>query len=257
MPKTIKPINNDFWLENWFFNKIWSYEKFNATLCKILNNQIKAGFAKGMHYVSTVPWTRLVVNRLVGTYEMELLPFFQSFDKKTPSTIFDIGAAEGYYAVGSLVRWQTAQVYAWEMDADARDIMKTLATKNQVEERLQIKETCTTHQLQTALNNLSPELIIMDIEGEEINLCIAEVLQNSRQSSWVIECHSAEIVNTLRQRFHKTHEVEIVNNRILSYDDVKIKLPWLYTFFPQDRWRIVREGRVIATPWLIATPKSS
>lgn len=46
-----------------FFNKIWSYERFNAALCKTLNNQIKDGFTKGMEYVSTVPWTRLVVNR--------------------------------------------------------------------------------------------------------------------------------------------------------------------------------------------------
>lgn len=255
MQKTIKPINGNSWLEDLFFNKIWSYERFNAAFCKALDNRIIDGFAKGMQYVSSVPWTRLVVNRLVGTYEMELLPFFQSFDKNSPTTIFDIGAAEGYYAVGSLVRWQNSNVYAWEMDADARAIMKTLAAKNKVKERLQINETCTTTQLERALNTLSPELIIMDIEGEEVNLCSEEVIKNSQQSSWVIECHSEEIVTTLHHRFSKTHEVEIIKNRTLSYDDVKVKLPWVYTFFPQDRWRVVREGRVIATPWLIAKPK--
>ena len=256
MRMTIKPINENSLIENWFFNKVWSYRRFNKAMCQALDNRIVAGFAKGMKYVSSVPWTRLIVNRLVGTYEMELLPFFQSFDSNPPKNIFDIGAAEGYYAIGSLVRWKNAEVLAWETDEKAANILQKLALENKVSERLQTQKTCTVNLLKQSLKALQPELIIMDIEGAESEICVSGVIELGRNSSWVIECHSREILEKLQQRFQNTHQIEIIPNRNLSLEDVKVKLPWLFTLFPQDRWRIVREGRVIATPWLIARPKS-
>ncbi len=255
MQRSIKPIDEKSRLESLFFNKIWTYERFNAALCKSLNNQIVAGFAKGMHYVSKVPWTRLVVNKLVGTYEMELLPFFESLDDNPPAIIFDIGAAEGYYSVGCLLRWHSAKVIAWEMDEQAQKIMSILAEKNKVQERLSRHGICTPSLLEKAERELHPDLIIMDIEGEELNLCTPETIALGAKTHWVIECHAPEIVATLQKRFSKTHRVEIIENRSFSFDDVKVKLPKIYTFLPQDRWRIVREGREIPTPWLIARPK--
>jgi hypothetical protein len=40
------------------------------------------------------------IAKLLGTYEQELHPVFEEVIAKQPRTIIDIGAAEGYYAVG-------------------------------------------------------------------------------------------------------------------------------------------------------------
>lgn len=222
--KNIKPINNNSLIEKIFFNEIWTFERFNATLCRYFKNKIVDGFAQGMEYVPTVPWTRLVVNRLVGSYEMELLPFFKSLDKTPPNIIFDIGAAEGFYAVGSLIRWSTTTVYAWEMDTRARSIMQTLATKNNVTERINIHEICTQPILQQAIQSLNPELIIMDVEGEELNLCTEMIIMAGKLAKWVIECHSPDIVTTLQNRFKNTHHIEIINNweKIIPVEEIVI-----------------------------------
>ncbi len=243
------------WLYELIFEKIWTRQRLTQILGKHLNNTVASGIAKGMQYELKSAWSSSVLNKLVGTYELELLPLFEAFDQNPPSIVFDIGAAEGFYAIGCLVRWPNAQLHAWEEQATSRTILHRHAVSNKVTERLTVHNACSVIELSNALKRFKPDLIIIDVEGFEMNLCTEEVMQHGNATTWVIECHSAEIEETLKKRFQATHHIEVIRNRGESFNDIQVKLPFLCTLLPQDRFRIVHERRIIPTPWIIARPK--
>ena len=213
-----------------------------------------AGFAQGMIYPPETTWGN-PGNKLVGTYEKELMPYWQALDAHPPRVVFDIGAAEGYYAVGSALRWPGCRVYAWEADKRSRRELQENVARNAVEERLHVQSACQEETLFEALGALTPDLIIMDVEGEEAALCSERCIGQVHRAAWVVECHQDAIVQRLAERFAPTHQVTTVANQPRTADDCVVSLPWYSKLLRYDRWRLVYEGRPFPTPWLVATPR--
>src|SRR4051812_24657662 len=67
------------------------------------------------------------VAKLLGIYEQELYPIFES----ATGSFYDIGSADGYYAVGMAIRGH--HVVAWDTSRDARDLSTTVARHNGIE----------------------------------------------------------------------------------------------------------------------------
>ena len=60
---------------------------------------VRNGFFKGMKYVTFKSAGSSLFPKLLGSYEIELLPVFAGLQKNKYDDILDIGCAEGYYAV--------------------------------------------------------------------------------------------------------------------------------------------------------------
>ena len=63
------------------------------------------------------------IPKLLGVYERELNPYIEQACALNFPLIVDVGAAEGYYAVGMALRNPSARVIAFEMDARAREAL--------------------------------------------------------------------------------------------------------------------------------------
>lgn len=207
-----------------------------------------------MHYLKSTVWGN-PANKLLGTYERELLPVWNELDERRPSLIFDVGAAEGYYAVGSLVRWPQTRVEAWEADELSQLQMRELARLNDAEDRLTVHGVCTPESLVSRLNHKAPDVILMDVEGSEVEICTPQVIRASARAVWVIEMHSERIVWELVDRFEPTHHLEIIQNEPRQASDC----PDIggRPLLAYDRWRLVQEGRPYPTPWLVAWPRGA
>jgi hypothetical protein len=130
-------------------------------------NRVAAGPFAGLRYVTGASWMWSVPN-LVGSYESELHAELELLLAARPRAVVDVGCAEGFYAVGMALRLPDATVYAYDIDARARQLCAEMAKINGVHYRLVIRGECTPAELDEVCG--LDVLVILDCEGYEEDL---------------------------------------------------------------------------------------
>jgi len=80
--------------------------------------------------------------KILGSYEKELHTVLRTVLRTPYEAILDIGAAEGYYAVGFALKHVNAHVFAYDIDPDARANLSELSSLNAVANRVTIGSEC-------------------------------------------------------------------------------------------------------------------
>lgn len=201
-------------------------------------------------------------SRLMGTYELELHPVIEELCACSYDTAIDIGAAEGYYAVGLCMRCPNLHMIAFEAVPFKRERLREMAIVNNVQDRLTIAGLCETENLRAALENKKNVLIICDIEGGERALLDPEVIPDLQRATLLVELHDvfpefADVPAVMRQRFEKTHEIREVMGRNRTLKDLPFPVPPL--------WRELYRARLMARMdekrprnmhWYVMTPRT-
>lgn len=156
--------------------------------------------------------------KILGTYELELAGTVGLLCAEQPAWVIDIGAAEGYYAIGMAWRCPETRVIAFEGDHDGRKLQEELAALNNVDDRLHIEGFCDASALRSALALAGGGLIICDIEGGELALLNPEIAPDLVDDPWtlLVEIHDhvdPTIAETLIERFKSTHTIEEIVSR--------------------------------------------
>ena len=99
-----------------------------------LRLQIVSGPFKGMRYVGS-SYGSYHSYKLLGTYEKELHSAIASIKSIHYDTFVDIGAAEGYYAVGLASTLAARRLIAFEEEERGRSLLGELAKLNSLKER--------------------------------------------------------------------------------------------------------------------------
>ena len=212
---------------------------------------------QGMHYIDTAQ-SSAYIPKLLGIYERELTPQIEELISRQPVLIVDLGAAEGYYAVGLAMRIKNAQLIAFEMEQPGQAALKKMAQLNNVDSRVHIHGKCETPDLEKALGNESNPVVVCDVEGDEEKLLDPAAVPGLRRSSILVELHDflvPNITQTLFQRFEATHHIEHIWQESRSRDEFPWRtlgttlLPGSYLDWSVSEWRPVRMA------WLWMTPK--
>ena len=154
------------------------------------------------------------VAKLLGSYESELHGVVGDALRVPPSTFIDIGAADGYYAVGFALKSPRTTVHAFEVDAWARKRLAELAALNRVADRVSVRKACTAD----ALCALAPAqaFVISDCEGAEVEIFTPEVARRLGDSTVLIELHDQQLgfdaLSVLEPRFAPSHAVTEIRN---------------------------------------------
>lgn len=198
-----------------------------------LDLTVQQGPFTGMRYVEEPTWGT-IGPYLVGSYEEELHPHLERLLAKNPSLVVVLGAADGYYAVGSAMRLPAARVLAVDTDGRATLRCRELAKRNGVSERVETKRHATCGLLQ---NWLRPStLVISDCEGAELELLDPERVPALREADVLVELHAsvdATLPGTILHRFTPTHAISVVDSVTKSPDQTRyIAL----TKLPQHLW---------------------
>lgn len=187
--------------------------------------RVLAGPFAGMRYVGSSVGS-MWWPKILGTYEIELSALIEESCRAAPALVIDIGAAEGYYAVGLAWRCPAARVISFESEAAGRALQAELAELNGVTDRLRIEGPCDHAALRRALT-LAPErgLLICDIEGGELDLLDPALVPELRRPGWtlLIEIHDhvdPSIFTTLVNRFYVTHTIEEIVARPRTAPDL-------------------------------------
>jgi hypothetical protein len=190
--------------------------------------------------------------KILGCYESEIQPALDLLLEKNPPIILNIGAAEGYYAVGLARRFPQATVYASEIESHARDLCEDLARLNDVSERVRVIGECTLDELNAL--PLEGGLILCDCEGCELELLQPEIVPGLRTCNLLVELHDCfdpRITPALRQRFESTHDITIIDS--VPHDPAQVDTA---RFLPPPLRQVaVDDGRGEWLQWALMTAK--
>jgi hypothetical protein len=214
---------------------------------------------KGLQYPEECARARYTSPNLLGTYEMELHPWFEGLGPNKYERLVDIGASEGYYAVGMALRAATP-VDVYETEARSRAFCREMAKLNGVSHLVNVRSWCDRKTLRKLAGRRC--LVVSDCEGYEVPLFTQDVVLALARSDLIIELHEGHnqgslfptdsARTTLESRFACTHELEIV---MFQPRDCST-FPEL-SFLGQDAARAIgEEGRGANQEWLIATSRS-
>jgi hypothetical protein len=193
----------------------------------------------------------------VGSFELELHPAIERIVTAGPATVVNVGAAEGYYAVGLAVRLPRARVVGFELDPALRAAAARLAALNGVGERIELRGLCTESEL-AALAADEPTCVIMDCEGAEAALADPDAVPWLARATLLIELHPAAdagIRSTLEARFADSHALEPIASRIRRASEFDRWLQPIRGLRRIDRELLVAEFRDGSQDWLLAIPR--
>jgi predicted O-methyltransferase YrrM len=197
--------------------------------------------------------------KLLGTYEQELHPIIDRIIELAPEQIVDIGAAEGYYAVGLAIRLRDARITAFEQATEGRNLLSEMCRLNCVANRVSVRGRCDQRSLLEAIPSTGTIAVICDVEGFENELFDSEVLSALRRAYVLVELHefaSAGVASRLSSRFATTHAIrqiwQVARNRA-DYPFAN----WFTTLLPRAYATYqVQEFRPETMSWFWMEPRS-
>lgn len=172
---------------------------------------VLSGPLKGLAYYNKSVWG-LITSKWIGSYEEELHSVLSKIIRNNYRRIIDVGAAEGYYAVGLAKMCPLSAVLAFDIDPVARLRMRQLRDLNSIS-NLKIGSYCTDKLL---ADSIVPQLsvLICDIEGYEYRLLDIEKVSKLASTDVLVEIHGFEelssdcVKQTIKARFANTHRIQ-------------------------------------------------
>jgi hypothetical protein len=191
---------------------------------------------------------------LAGTYERELREAMDEVIGFEPTHAIDIGAAEGYYAVGLATRLPECQIEAFESSRPARMTLRHVADRNAVREsQVTIHGTCTVAGLARVVDPGC--LIISDCEGAELELLDPEQIPELADVVLVVECHdfiAPQATEKICERFSRSHTSEVIP----ALQREAMRPEHLHHLTAEEELEATVERRPAGMQWAVLRPRS-
>jgi hypothetical protein len=189
--------------------------------------------------------------QLLGIYEQELHATLLGFVARRPTTVVNVGCAEGYYAVGLARMLPDSRVYAFDIDPRAQDVCRANAILNGVAHRVEVEGACSSARLGEIAARDADILAVVDCEGHEKLLMTDEnTIAALMHANVVIETHGfidRDILPALTRAFTSSHRLSVI------YPGARNPhaFPFLDQYSDADKWLLVCENRPERQSWLI------
>lgn len=193
-------------------------------------------------------------SKLLGFYEAEIASSLSKIVAMGPDTIIDVGAAEGYYAVGLALSVDSAEVYAFDTNPEAQSACQKTAELNGVSDRVHICGECSPADLEALLGNAKRPFLFLDCEGAERELLFGTSPDSLLRAHILVECHDfidRQITTDLKAKFSGSHKIVEIEQ---SSRDPNLS-PILKSWPEFDKWLVVSEFRPETMHWLVMTPQ--
>lgn len=220
--------------------------------------QVRNGLFQGLRYPELVSTCSSIWPKIIGSYEKELQSAIEDSMKNEYRYMFDVGCAEGYYAIGMALlykKWgKNTHIIAFDNDENAIRLCSEMRKINQVEDCVEIKNWCSPDLLQN-FDFGHKSLIFADCEGYERELFNKQNITNLLNVDLIVEIHDWNQFETptldyLIELFSDTHNVNIING-IDDYEKAyRYKFPETTEYDIATRFKIFAEGRRRCGIWL-------
>lgn len=219
--------------------------------------RVLGGPFAGMRY--TNDGYGVLLPKLCGTYECELWDVLRAAMKNPYVRLIDVGAGEGYYAVGFALRYQASEVIAYDAYDNARIMLAGMAEANGVSHRIQIKGLCDPENLESDLRT-GHCFLIMDVEGAEDLLLDPVKVPSLKTTSILFESHDIidpGVGGRVVRRFLDTHEILEIGARYRQPMDITFLPQWYVRYIRYELFRYLyeRPDKPERMRWFYMVPK--
>ena len=204
-------------------------------------------------------WGGFDINaKILGTYESHVIDELIAISQTNSGPFIDIGAADGFFAIGAVISGIADETYAFEVDDLSRCSIAKNASDNNLSESIHIREVANTQTISDVLKKERKAKILIDIEGGEYELLDYDFLDKISKCDVIVELHP----NLIESGFRKQ---EKLITRLENYFHVKFfkKLSLLTTDFPElanlsddKRLLALSENRAFEMWWISLNPKT-
>lgn len=200
-----------------------------------------------------------VAQELLGSYERELHDIVYALAREPIRRVVNVGARDGYYAVGFARLIPQARVTAFEGDDEARAMLAAAVTANGVTDRVEIRGFCEPSGLAVVLEAQDAALVVCDIDGGEESLLDPRRVPALARTIMLVECHTYGELRTepmMTMRFLPTHDVRRIGTeaRVLAHLPAGVGEPWR-SRMPRALAAMMQEHREMPQSWLLLTPR--
>lgn len=231
-------------------NDVIKRKIFNKLVFSKVNGRIIAGPFKSLQYLNKAHGSALIP-RLLGSYEREIHPVIEEIIDKEYAYVIDVGAAEGFYAVGIARLFLNRShrkfvVKAYDINIEALETLHLLVKLNGTDTFIECKSQCDHEELNKF--NGDSTFLICDIEGNETQLLDPSKAPSLRKMDILVELHDGkkeDITLLIKNRFQATHKISLYHFKKRTPEDGP---RWLLL----DKFKLasVREGRKNGLKWM-------
>lgn len=195
---------------------------------------------------------------ILGLYEREVLDVLGAVDRRY-DVLVDVGAADGYYAVGCLVSGRAQHAYCFEISATGRESIARNAALNGVADRVTVLGEAHPGFMNALRNNFhfdpSRAVVIMDIEGGEQQLLSPSDVASLANSVSIIELHDHALPDNFAWDL-RANAVSVGLNMVELTTQARDPGSFLELarWTDDDRWILCSEGRPRLMRWAVLTP---
>jgi Met-10+ like-protein len=194
---------------------------------------------------------------MFGLYEQEVLNHLKErFARR--QTFVNLGAADGYFAIGALLAGFADRAICFEMSDAGRRQIRRNAALNGVSDRVRVLGKADADFVDfLGIDDFRHATFLIDIEGAEFSLLTAEVLARLDQAQILFESHEAQddagaaqltaLLAEANVRFDVTELTTGARN--------PSEFPELRLLSDNDRWLLCSEGRPHLMRWYALAPK--
>ena len=242
-----------------FFHRLTAVRRLIIAqrLADELDNEIQHGVFRGMR-LSSLRWGgHDKAPMMLGLYEIEVS---REIEKAAihATTFIDIGAADGYFAVGATFSGLYRDSVCFEISSEGRDSIKSNAEINGVANKVSVLAEANEENLLKMAERMNTKdlFILCDIEGGEFDLFTPRVLKAFKQSTILIEIHDFSDFDRERYLSLKMMAESQFNMSELTQES---RNPNILTstraLHDDDKWLMMSEGRPKAMTWLRLSPR--
>ncbi len=228
--------------------------RLSQSIAKGLDYVTRYGPFEGLRLAGDSHWSAGdTAIKLLGLYEQDLFPAVRDQIARRPDCIINIGAGDGYYAVGLKRLLPQSHVIAY--DIDQRAALSCLQTAQVNNVAIDAKTAFSVKDLTEAARRYQRVFVVMDCEGCESQLLHSEHPSCFRRMSFLIECHDGSVPHMaarLAAKFDTSHNVDTIREGPRNPH----ALPELDEFGSFEKALICCEFRGKTMTWLYATPRA-
>lgn len=163
-----------------------------------------------------------ILPQLLGSYESELIPFINSISNNKYQNIYNIGAGDGYYAIGFSNIFPKSKITAFEID----NYVYSYLVKNVEYNSKSNQIFCLNQKANNTIFNIKPNdrnLIFSDCEGCEHEIFNNLVIKNLSNCDLIIEIHTKSFEKTdIEKNLEVTHKVQRIGYGDSRMIDIKV-----------------------------------
>jgi hypothetical protein len=249
-------ILNPLWLRLSYLNPGCIVSRF---IQRGTGYQVHSGPFSGMKYLGASVGSQYFP-KILGTYEKELHLVIEQLCSKKFDHVVNVGAGEGYYAVGLALRMPETGVIAFESDAAGQEIAARMAQINGVRTRVIVHGLCDIPAFTSCFRRSRNCLVFMDAEGAEALLLDPTVIPELSEVHMLVELHDfifPQIGDLMTTRFKESHRITEIVSEPRTLGDFPLPLSSLKTaLLKKHLLRAISEDRPGRMRWFYLEPRA-